>query len=420
MSSLLAALTDFSFSGCEVDAIHSLRVNGSELAKTERKALIERVQSGEFVELEIEANTYIQRETPNRNFVRFKDGTLSRFAKTGMNTPFLIDHNKRNVDSRGGTVVKSKLVRGEDGEKSISQTILLTKPWAVVGVLDGTIDRFSIGFMPTGPILYSHNKEEIDGWPKFWPGDVLEDGTVVEWIFTEAELIETSGVNVPAVVGTQIDGVREALQLALGEPPKEKTKTSANKPSGKAPRKVERMSQIAKMLGLSEDASQEEIAAALSKQQEETKSLKDKNSKLEAANEIQRLASESTQVELEIDAALKDGRLTIEHGSDGKRVHSVVETKLRKYAAEHGLEFFLGVIKGLPAAQSRPMPATSLQSASPAPAGNAPGMSEPVTELDSLRQGNPHIDSVLKQLGISEEEFAKYSKLEELPPSLMQ
>lgn len=184
------------------------------LTKSEIKSLLERVRSGEAISVEVVATTYIQRSSANRNAIRFKDtaSALKKIAKSGMKNPVLRDHDQSSVMARGGTVLKSYAEQVGD-EWHFKQRLELVKPWAVEGVLDGTIDRFSIGWFPTGPILYSHTGKEIEGWPTHWPGEELEDGTVVEWVYTEAELIEVSGVNVPAVTGTHIEGIRSALSV---------------------------------------------------------------------------------------------------------------------------------------------------------------------------------------------------------------
>ena len=64
----------------------------------------------------------------------------------------------------------------------------ITLAWAVEGVLDGTIDRFSIGWHPTARVLCSVHKKALRGkdgcW--CWPGQEVE-GEVVEAIFGAAD-----------------------------------------------------------------------------------------------------------------------------------------------------------------------------------------------------------------------------------------
>lgn len=279
-------------------AIAQVLSRGNRLAvgDAERKELLERVRAGEHVELEIEAVTYIQRETPNRNFVRFKKQALRALATSGKGTPFLTNHDQCDVNSRGGTIVKSALVTNGAGEAEIHQTLRLVKPWAVEGVLDGTIDRFSIGWRSTGAIVYRHNREVVEDWPRHWPGDEIEteDGTiVVEWEFTSAELVETSAVNVPAVVGTGIAGFRAALAAHLGGSPSEVHVVASGVVHDESPRvrrsrfnealsrhQEDTMNRLFKRLGLSADASEESVLAAVDKLEQ---GIKDANDARDAA-----------------------------------------------------------------------------------------------------------------------------------------
>lgn len=231
-------------------------------SKQDRLAMLERVRAGEAVELEIEARTFIQRDEPNRNFIRFKQGRLRSIARTGAGTPFIKDHDQSSLDSRGGTVTASRAVKNEAGETEFLQTISLTEEWAVLGVLSGKIDRFSIGFIPSGKVTFRHNGKEATFPLEFLPGEELEDGTLVEFVFANAELIEVSAVNVPAVVGTGIGSVSEletkdfCVALAAhfgGLPPQTKTEEKRE------------MKELMTRLGLSADASEASALAAIDK-----------------------------------------------------------------------------------------------------------------------------------------------------------
>lgn len=406
-TSLWSALSEHNFAGAEVPtSLRTVRVGGAEIAENERKELIERVRAGEHVELEFEATTFIQSESPNRNFVRFRQGLLRKLAKSGTNSVFLRDHNQNNVLSRGGTITKSRAVKDDEGRDVFVQTIRLVKDWAVIGVLDGTIDRFSIGWIPTGPIVYSHNGDEVKGWPDHWPGDELEDGTVVEWVFTDAELIETSGVNVPAVVGTQIEGIREALSLALGKPPAKQP--SALTGSGSLPHGETQMNGIKKILGLSDSAGEQDIAAAVGKLQtaldvetEKATSIGAELSQLKVKFEVLSAA----QTEAAIDAALSDGRLKTSHDSDGKRVQSKLETILRSQAEKYGADVLSESLSALPKMFGPPSASQSL--------GNAPTQDPPGASTDELSDtlnSNPHLKGYMGQLGLSEEDVRKYGQ----------
>lgn len=78
-----------------------------------------------------------------------------------------------------------------------------------------------IGWHPTGPVTCSACGTEVFAECTHLPGDRLESGDVVEFVFTDAELVETSAVSVPAVQGTGIDQIRAALSAARIHTPKE-------------------------------------------------------------------------------------------------------------------------------------------------------------------------------------------------------
>ena len=194
-------------------SVVALRHGGASLDKNGRTELLARVRAGEPLEVDFDARTFVQRDAPNRNFVRIKPSILAKLARSFVGVPFLRDHDKKSIGARGGTVVASELVE-ESGVAAFQMTIRAIKPWAVEGVLDGTIDRFSIGFVPTGDVLCSAHKTPIFTKCSCWPGDKIRlDDTehLVEFIVTAAEGVETSAVNVPAVVGTGIKSVRSTL-----------------------------------------------------------------------------------------------------------------------------------------------------------------------------------------------------------------
>lgn len=179
--------------------------SGEALADADRGELLKAVRAGEVVELELEAVTFIQRDTPNRNYVRFKAGILASFAKSFAGQPMLSDHNQWELSARGGTILSSKLEHADDGSKQIRMRLRLVKPWAVEGALDGTLDRFSIGWSRTGVVECSICSESLAKCDH-WPGDRVGE-KVCEAVFTAAVGTEVSGVNVPAVVGTRIDSI---------------------------------------------------------------------------------------------------------------------------------------------------------------------------------------------------------------------
>lgn len=201
--------------GC---TLRASRVDDAE----KKRALITAVRGGEHVELKLTARTFRQKlGKPNRRFLRFTPEALANVAKTSTGMPFLLDHNTWEQKARIGTILSAELVEQGDGWTVLKQELEVVKPDAVISVLDGTLDQFSIGWIPTGPVLCSVHRTDVRSWDKrcCWPGDKLEvDGapTTVEWEFQSAEHIETSGVNVPAVKGTKIEDIRTALAAEVG------------------------------------------------------------------------------------------------------------------------------------------------------------------------------------------------------------
>jgi hypothetical protein len=203
----------------------TLSVGGKSLAAADRERLLADLRAGTGpTRLTVEALVFVQRETPNRNFVRFKPGILKRLAKSFVGMPFLRDHDQRDLTARGGTIVASELVDDKAGP-AILQRIELVKPWAIEAALDGTMDRFSIGWSNTADVECSECGEALHrslfgAYPScsHMPGDEVEgkDGEtrVVEMVVTGAEGVETSAVNVPAVAGTGVEAIR--AQLAAG------------------------------------------------------------------------------------------------------------------------------------------------------------------------------------------------------------
>lgn len=189
---------------------------GDPLSKAEKTDLLQRSLAGEPVELTVDIRPFSQEDgKPNRNFTRFRTGSLTALGRSGKGTVFLRDHDQRNSLARGGTIIASKMVKNGNVHE-LHQTVQIVAPWAVQGFLRGIADRFSIGWHPTGLVLCTACNDSIRKcW--HWPGDKVaqEDDTVtiVEFEFQSAELVETSSVNVPAVTGTSVVDIRAALGL---------------------------------------------------------------------------------------------------------------------------------------------------------------------------------------------------------------
>lgn len=234
----------------------------AEDARKQRDDLLAQSKAGEHIELVLACTPFAQHPTePNRNFIRFKNTALSGLGKSGVNTVFLRDHRQRELLARGGTVEKSRMERGDAKQHLLRQTIRLHEPWSVQLALTGSIDRFSIGWNPIGPVTCSVCGTDILAECWHWPGDTVDaggDAVIVEWIFHAAELLETSAVCVPAVRDTTVDEIRAAL--AALQPRPAATLGRAPTTRRKPPMSLIHVKQ---RLGLADDAGEADILAAL-------------------------------------------------------------------------------------------------------------------------------------------------------------
>lgn len=251
--------------------------DGSALTTEQRDELLAKAVAKEYVEIQLDIEAYSQKTGErNRNFVRFRDGMMMAFGRTGAAKPFLRNHDQGDVLARAGTIISSSTEKLEDGHYVIRQSVKLTAPWAVELALRGLLDFVSIGWNPTGNILCSACEAPIFSQCWHWPGDTLVEeklasgkpgklkrdpngDIVVEWVFTEAELIETSVVNVPGVPTARIEDVRAALSAAFP------SLRSDEDHEGVFPNeRTEKMDkEFLALLGLAEDATDEQIKAAI-------------------------------------------------------------------------------------------------------------------------------------------------------------
>lgn len=249
--------------------------SGTALGPEKRNELLAKLAAGEHVEIEIDVYAYEQRTGErNRNSVRFRDGAMSELGRSGKGTPFLRDHAQYDSLAKGGVVLASSTEKRGDGDYAVHQTVRLSAPWAVEMALRGLMDSVSIGWRPTGPVMCSLCDEPVFQQCWHFPGEryreelanktkrYVYDATgdiVVEWIYTKAELVETSVVNVPGVPNARIDDVRASMFASL----------AAHNPglrAGEQPTKETGMKfppELLKLLGLADTASADEVLAAV-------------------------------------------------------------------------------------------------------------------------------------------------------------
>jgi hypothetical protein len=132
---------------------------------------------------------------------------MRALARSFRGKAFIGGHDWGDPKARGGDIVDAYAEEIEnDTEIAIFYDIVAKAPWAIEGLANGTIDRFSLGVDPKGEITCTVHDVPVwstdDCW--CWPGQTVEDGLVAEWEFEDGEGLELSAVNVPAVEGTGI------------------------------------------------------------------------------------------------------------------------------------------------------------------------------------------------------------------------
>lgn len=370
-----------------------------------RLELLAAVRAGTPVELEIDLLAFLQQDgISNRNFTRFKRGILGKLARSFRGVPLLRDHDRDSLDARAGTVTESKAVK-TDGATGFHMTARVTAAWAVEALLSQRLDRFSIGWDFPGfdTILCSACNVPILSDCYHLPGDKLESGDRVEFVFTEAEGVEVSAVSVPAVQGTGLEQVRSALSAAISRPLTREINAEEN------------MKGIATALGLNPEANEQTIVAAvgaLSARAESAESaLEGVRGQVSERDDV--IASlEARVIELEtentghaVDRLCSEfaDRFPIERDEDGEQVTSRLEAQIRKVAANdiEGARAMLDVM---------PKQGPSIDGAPRSIAGQ---LGTPAKKVNSSSVGQSEFARRQREkMGMSEDDFAKYNMID--------
>lgn len=373
--------------------------DSSALSKDETDQLLADAVAGKAVAVVFDAITYIQRPTPNRNFVRFSAGGLKSLAPSFAGAPFLRNHDRYDVMSRGGTILESKLVDHE-GNPAIWMRVELTAPWAVELALRGLMDRFSIGWHPTGIYQCSVDGKNMLDWRGkdpclHWPGDIVEvDGqkVAVEAVLTGAEGTETSTVVVPAVVGTEVQEIRAAFEAARSADERPHKDKSMN----------EFKSKIAALLMLSVDAADDAVLGAIGALRTEATAQREAASRLQVENErltASVAATAAAQLDADISVLMDDAakKLGQQLNASGQRVEGEIETALRTTAKTLGIKAARELLARLP----QVVPAT-LASSDPRRTDVTPPtrLGEGVATLTASEK------KAAKEAGVTEEAYA--------------
>lgn len=346
-SGILSFLSDIEiygrFGASTQPVTRELKAGANEDGNAHRLEMIQQLKSGTHLEIVVKrALTFRQpKGKRNRNSLRFQVDELAPSAPTWKGQPFLVDHNAHEQVARKGTILTSEFAEDAKGAPAFFMGFSVVKEDAAISVLDGTIDRFSIGWFSIGPVLCTAHGVDVRGPDSCycWPGDkVLVDGKekIVEYEYQKFAGKELSAVNVPAVVGTRIEQFHEALTAELGLPPRTTRPHQEQKKMASLPR-------LAAVLGLAaltdaDDDRAVTIAEGL------------RQGKLAAEQERDTARTELTTARAERDTALaardagktddliagayRDGKLRWGRDEAGKAVPSAREARLRKIAKE--------------------------------------------------------------------------------------
>lgn len=408
--------------GAEVNAI--LRNNDPGVLDSKAKAaLIEAVRAGKHVELKVRATTFRQKDGhPNKNALRFKTSQLGNIASSFTGKPFLVDHAKWAQSARKGTILESEGAPLAGGWFGFRQHLHVVKPDAVISVLDGTIDAFSIGWDPRGVVICTaHGVDVRSKQSCYWtedcyPGKLVEvDGEkkIAEYEWQTTEGLEVSGVNSPAVSGTKIENVSQlAAELGLTRPPNHEPRNRPMKrftlllaalaiPSKRHAELGEldddkldaRLADSVTELRGELTAANEEKAAAIKRAELAEKASGD------VADKLARLAELEAK---EIDHALelqgyKAGKLIRAKDKDGKDAASAREPRLRRIAKEDGVPAMLAELAEMPVVV--PVGKAVLREDDPNPRPAALGVGEIAPAA---------LSSVAAQLGLEEKDLVEH------------
>lgn len=230
--------------------------DGKEVTRAEARAAYRAgtLQDG----VRFHARVFTQGKGKNKNHYVFPDAEMESFAASFVDRPLLKDHDWKQ-DVVGGSILESEVVR-EDGQVVIRQLIEAVKPWAIEGVLDGTMKRFSVGWDSERVMCTACEVPILSEKCGHRPSDL---GTIdkktekkIEARFENSEGIEVSAVVNPAAPGTGIE-----LMQAMSE----KKILAPTIPSGKI-EEGERgtpMKWLAKLLGVPPETDEAGLEQAL-------------------------------------------------------------------------------------------------------------------------------------------------------------
>ncbi len=312
--------------------------------KAHRAELITAVRGGKHMELAVTALTFRQRKAPNRRYLRLAVDKLADRAPSWKGMPFLVDHNTYSMSASKGTILSSKLVQESTNVAAFEQVLQVVKPEAVIGFLDGTYRKFSIGWFALGPVLCSVHGGDVRAPDSCYcyPGDtVMIDGKpeIVQYEFTDYEGKEVSAVVVPAVRDTGVEDIRAALTAELHLPQRSRT-TPKERPMA-----FTRLAAALALTALAEPDEDRAVAAVTALRERAAAAELDAG---QLRTEVTRLTAElavqttlaATAAAAAIDSLIADGykagKLAYGKDAEGKNTPDPIESLLRDFAKASG------------------------------------------------------------------------------------
>jgi hypothetical protein len=183
------------------------------LALPSRAELLPQIESGELEYLEFRANVFGTGAIKNPYVFRTED--MPSFAASFEGQPYLRNHDSRDINSRDGTILSSKLENGV-----IVQDIRLTTRRGMIDYLEGKMDRFSVGWDYEDAICTICNSSFFGATCNHWPGQKYQTAggeRKCELLFIKPTGNETSAVNVPAVENTGIVAALDYKQEVISQ-----------------------------------------------------------------------------------------------------------------------------------------------------------------------------------------------------------
>lgn len=343
----ICLLSDIEVYGRAGTPTRELKAGGDPDTNAHRLEMIQSLMDGKHHELVVKrALAYRQKKgVRNRRGLRFALSALDAIAPTFKGQPFLVDHDTLTQTSRKGTIISSESAQDSKGYTAFYMGLSVVKPDAAISILDGTIDRFSIGWFVTGPVNCTVHGCDVRGKDSCycWPlAEVEVDGAtkIAEYEYQQATGKELSAVNVPAVIGTRIEEFQAALSAELQLPTRTtKERTMAGFPRLAAALSLSALAEEAHE-GLAVTAVQALRESALNAQieaREAKAALTELSTQLAAANKRCETLSAGA-FDRVIEDAYADGKLGYGKDGAGKNTPDVLEEMLREHGAAKGIE----------------------------------------------------------------------------------